>query len=272
MNEKHFLRKACVAGRFYPGSKTALAEQIASYLFEAPKKEDAIALICPHAGYMYSGAIAGQAFSSVNIPDKIILIGPNHTGLGPDASVMPSGTWEIPTGKVEIDEVLASKVLASSTLFRADFEAHIMEHSLEVQLPFIHALNPSAKIVPVTVMGANVKECEEMGKALAKVVSKAKERVLLLVSSDMNHYESDHATRVKDRVAIERVEALDAKGLIGVAAKQDITMCGVLPTAIAICAAKTLGAKKGRLVSYATSGEVSGDMDEVVGYAGMIIS
>lgn len=271
MSEKKFLRKACVAGRFYPGSKTALAEQVASYLFEAPK-EDAIALICPHAGYIYSGAIAGAAFSSVNIPDKIILIGPNHTGLGPNASVMPSGTWEIPTGKIEIDEELASKVLASSALFQSDFEAHIMEHSLEVQLPFIHALNPSAQIVPITIMAAKAKEREEMGKALAKVVSKAGERVLILVSSDMNHYESDQATRVKDKLAIERVEALDAKGLVEVAAKQDITMCGVLPTAIAIYAAKTLGAEKGRLVSYATSGEVNNEMDAVVGYAGMILS
>lgn len=271
MSEKHFLRKACVAGRFYPGSKTALAEQVASFLIDAPK-EDAIAFICPHAGYMYSGAVAGRAFSSVNIPDKIILIGPNHTGLGPNASVMPSGTWEIPTGKIEIDEELASKVLASSPLFQSDFEAHIMEHSLEVQLPFIYAINPKAKIVPVTVMGANAKEREEMGKALAKVVSKAKERVLILVSSDMNHYEPDKETRVKDKLAIERVAALDAKGLIEVAEKQDITMCGVLPAAIAIHAAKTLGASKGRLVSYATSGEASGDMDEVVGYAGMIIS
>jgi len=271
MSEKHFLRKACVAGRFYPGSKAALAEQVASFLIEAPK-EDAIALICPHAGYMYSGAIAGRAFSSVNIPDKIILIGPNHTGLGPDASVMPSGTWEIPTGKVEIDEELASKVLASSALFKSDFEAHIMEHSLEVQLPFIRAINPAAKIVPVTVMGANAKECEEMGKALAKVVSKAKERVLILVSSDMNHYETDKATRVKDKLAIERVDALDPKGLVEVAEKQDITMCGVLPAAIAIYAARALGAAKGRLVSYATSGEVSGDTDAVVGYAGIVIN
>jgi len=271
MSEIKFLRKACVAGRFYPGTRAALAEQVASFLVEGPKK-DAIALICPHAGYMYSGAVAGRAFSSVNIPDKIILLGPNHTGLGPKASVMPYGTWEIPTGKIEIDEGLASIVLASSKLFRSDFEAHIMEHSLEVQLPFIRALNPAAKIVPVTVMAADAREREEMGKALAGVVSKAGERVLLLVSSDMNHYEPDHATRVKDNLAIERVAALDAKGLVEVTEKQEITMCGVLPAAIAIYAARALGATEGLLVSYATSGEISGDMDAVVGYAGIIIS
>lgn len=271
MSEKKFVRKACVAGRFYPGSAAALAEQVASFLVDAPK-EEAIALICPHAGYAYSGAIAGAAFSSVRIPDRIILLGPNHTGLGPRASVMPSGAWEIPTGRVEVDEELAAQVLASMPLFQADFEAHLMEHSLEVQLPFIQALNPAARIVPVTVMRADDGECEEMGKALAGVVSKAGERVLILVSSDMNHYEPDGATRAKDKLAVERVAALDAKGLLEVVEKEDITMCGVLPAAIAIYAARALGAGEGRLVSYATSGEVNGDMDAVVGYAGIIIN
>lgn len=271
MRGKEFLRKACVAGRFYPGTRTSLAGEVASFLVEGPK-EDAIAIVCPHAGYMYSGAVAGRAYSSVKIPDKIILLGPNHTGLGPSASVMPSGTWEIPTGRVEVDDKLASFILASSPLFQSDFEAHIMEHSLEVQLPFIHAINPEAKIVPVTVMRANVNECEEMGKALAGVVSKTAERVLIVVSSDMNHYEPDSATRIKDALAIERVEALDAKGLLKVAEKEDITMCGLLPAAIAIFAAKALGATEARLVSYATSGEASGDMEAVVGYAAVVIS
>jgi AmmeMemoRadiSam system protein B len=228
MKKKEYLRKPCVAGRFYPGTRAALAESVASYLTGAPK-EDAKVLICPHAGYMYSGPTAGRAFSSVHIPDRVILIGPNHTGAGPDASVMPSGTWEIPTGKVEIDEGLASRVLASSVLFKSDFEAHFMEHSLEVELPFIHALNPAAQIVPITVMRAGFKECEEMGKALAGVVSKAKERILIVVSSDMNHFEPDSVTRVKDKLAIEKVLALDAKGLLAVTGKEDITMCGVLP-------------------------------------------
>jgi AmmeMemoRadiSam system protein B len=163
MKKKEYLRKPCVAGRFYPDTRAALAESIASFLTDAPK-EDAKAIICPHAGYMYSGLTAGRAFSSVNIPDKIILIGPNHTGAGPDASVMPSGTWEIPTGRVEVDEELAGRVLESSPLFQSDFEAHFMEHSLEVELPFIHALNPKAKIVPVTVMRADIDDCEEMAR------------------------------------------------------------------------------------------------------------
>jgi len=271
MPGKKFIRKPCVAGRFYPGTKTGLEESVEAFLADSPK-EDAIVLISPHAGYMYSGATAGAAFSSVNIPDRVILLGPNHTGIGPDASVMPSGSWEIPTGRVEVDEELASMVIAASPLFTSDFEAHEMEHSLEVQLPFVHRANPSAKIVPITVMRANRKECADMGRALAGVVSKARGKTLILVSSDMNHYESDAVTRGKDLLAIEKMTALDAEGLLDVTGKKDITMCGVLPAAIAISAAVVLGAKSGRLVSHTTSGEASGDMNSVVGYAGLIIT
>lgn len=271
MAKRQFIRKPCVAGRFYPGSKAGLEKSVASYLTDAPK-EDAIVLICPHAGYMYSGKTAGEAFSSVNIPDRVILIGPNHTGFGADASVMTSGAWEIPTGEVEIDEALASEVLASSPLFQRDSEAHENEHSLEVQLPFVHAINPSARIVPITVMRARGPECEEMGKALARVISKEKGKTLLLVSSDMNHYEPDEVTRAKDLLAIEKITSLDARGLLEVTAREDITMCGVIPAAIAIFAAKALGAARARLISHTTSGDASGDMDEVVGYAGIVIS
>lgn len=271
MSNKEYRRKACVAGRFYPGSKKALSNEVSSYM-EASPRADAVAVVSPHAGYMYSGAVAGRVLSSVNIPDRVILLGPNHTGMGTPASVMPSGRWEIPTGEVEVDEALAALVLASSPLFQADFEAHLMEHSLEVMLPFIHAANPSARIVPITIMQADDKECEEMGKALAGVISSAGGKTLMLVSSDMNHYEPDSVTRVKDKLAIERITRLDAKGLLDVADRQDITMCGVIPTAMAIYAAKTLGAKEGRLVGYATSGEVNGDMNAVVGYAGIVIS
>lgn len=271
MPGKKFIRKPCVAGRFYPGTKTGLEESVEAFLVDAPKV-DAVVLITPHAGYMYSGATAGAVFSSADIPDRVLLLGPNHTGVGPDASVMPSGSWEIPTGRVEVDEELASTVIASSPLFKSDFEAHEMEHSLEVQLPFIHRVNPSAKIVPITIMRASAKECAEMGRALAGVVTRATGKTLIVVSSDMNHYESDAVTREKDLLAIEKMTALDAKGLLDVTGKEDITMCGVLPAAIAIFAAIALGAKSGRLVSHTTSGEASGDMASVVGYAGLIIT
>lgn len=270
LGKKEFVRKACVAGRFYPASRAALTEMVSTFM-DAPAKQDAVAVVAPHAGYVYSGPTAGRVLSSIKIPDRIILLGPNHTGMGAPASVMPSGVWEIPGGQVEVDTGLASMVLASSPLFHSDVTAHLMEHSLEVMLPFIHAANPAARIVPVTIMQADIKECEEMGKALAGVISSLQDKALILVSSDMNHYEPDNVTRAKDKSAIEKVTALDAKGLLDVADKQDITMCGIIPTAIAICAARSLGAQTGRLVSYATSGEVNGELNSVVGYAGIII-
>lgn len=271
MKKKELVRSACVAGRFYPGTKSALSKQVETLLEAGKPKSDAIAVISPHAGYMYSGATAGRVLSSINIPDRVILLGPNHTGMGTPASVMPSGIWEIPTGDVEIDEELSRMVLASSNLFQNDFEAHLMEHSLEVMLPFVHAMNPSAKIVPITIMQADQGECSEMGKALANIISSINQKVLLLVSSDMNHYEPDSVTRVKDKLAIDKIIALDPQGLLEVVERQDITMCGVIPTAIALYASRSLGAKQGRLVNYTTSGEVNGEMNAVVGYAGIII-
>jgi hypothetical protein len=270
------LRKACVAGRFYPGSASELDGVLRGYLAESPqgkpaKVKKAIAVIAPHAGYIYSGSVAGAVFSSIEIPDDIILIGPNHTGAGPRVSVMARGAWEMPFGRVEINEALAASLLTSSALFTEDTEAHLGEHSLEVELPFIHCRNKEVSFVPVTVMRADYRECASLGTAIAETISAYGKEVLIVVSSDMNHYESDSTTREKDGRAIELLLALDAAGLLERTKAEDISMCGVLPAAIAIEAAKKLGASASRLVKYATSGNVSGDLDHVVGYAGIII-
>lgn len=205
------------------------------------------------------------------MPDSVILIGPNHTGMGRRASVMAKGEWEMPLGKLKIDEQLAKKLLGSSFLFTDDTEAHLMEHSLEVQTPFIYTLNGKTKIVPVTVMEADYGECVEMGHAIAETIKAYGKKVLIIVSSDMNHYESDGITREKDKLAIEKVLRLDPHGLLQITALEDITMCGVTPAVIALEAAKRLGATGGTLVKYATSGEASGDFNQVVGYAGIVI-
>lgn len=264
------IRKPCVAGRFYPGEAEALRSTIEKFLVPGTK-ETALCIIAPHAGYMYSGAVAGAIYSSVKIPENIILIGPNHTGRGKKASVMASGLWEIPFGRIKINEELARLVIGSTKLFSGDVEAHLGEHSLEVQLPFIYTLNKNSSIVPVTVMQANFKECEEMGACLAGVISGYGKEVLIVVSSDMNHYEPDKKTRQKDTAAVEQVLKLDALGLLNVTLEKDITMCGVIPAAIAITAANRLKAKEARLVKYATSGDASGDYSAVVGYAGILI-
>lgn len=264
------IRKPCVAGRFYPSDPKTLEKDVEGYLKERTKLS-AIAIIAPHAGYIYSGAVAGEVYSSVEVPDNIILIGPNHTGMGEKISVMNEGAWEMPTGRVSIDPELAGLILGASTLFSADIEAHRAEHSLEVQLPFIHALNKNASIVPITVMMASRRECAVAGRAIAAAIASFAKKVLIVVSSDMNHFESDRDTRVKDKEAIDAVLKLDAGGLLAVTSDKDISMCGVLPAAIAIEASVALGAKEARLVKYATSAEVSGDPDSVVGYAGIVI-
>lgn len=264
------LRKPCVAGRFYPADPAALGAELKGFLSHS-EKSMARAVIAPHAGYMFSGAVAGSVYASVHVPDKVILLGPNHTGLGKKVSLMDEGVWDTPLGAIRIDQGLSGLVLDASSLFQRDTEAHRYEHSLEVQLPFIYSMNPNASIVPITVMRASIEECDEMGKAIAEAVRGSGGDVLIVVSSDMNHYESDAVTRKKDEAAIERVLALDAKGLLEVADEKDITMCGVIPAAIGISAAKYLGAMEGKLIKYATSGEVNGDLSQVVGYAGIVI-
>ena len=267
------IRRACVAGQFYPGNSMALEKAVQGYLLpEGGKKEKATAVIVPHAGYMYSGHVAGAVYSSVEIPDNIVLIGPNHTGLGERAAVMDRGSWETPLGSVNINQGLAGLVLENCKLFTIDAIAHMREHSLEVQLPFLYHLNKNISIVPITVMHWEFRECAIMGKALAKALTEFKKDALIVVSSDMNHYESDPVTRKKDKLAIEKALALDAKGLLDITSSKDITMCGVIPAAIAIAASKELKAANARLVKYATSGETSNDYDQVVGYAGIIIN
>lgn len=264
------VRKPYVAGRFYPGDQQTLDESVSRFIGKA-MGERTIAIIAPHAGYMYSGKTAGAVYARTIVPDLVVLLGPNHTGVGKSASLMAKGVWEMPCGNVPVDEAFASSILASSRLFSADASAHLMEHSLEVQLPFITARNPRASIVPITVMRAGKDECAEMGQSIARAVKGSGKDVLIAISSDMNHYESDKKTRVKDRLAIDKVLALDYSGLLDVASENDISMCGVLPAAIGIAAAIELGAVEAVLVDYTTSGETSGDFDHVVGYAGILI-
>lgn len=265
-------RKPCVAGKFYPADPKELEKTITGYLSGHTVKKEAAAIIVPHAGYIYSGPVAGETFSSVEVPDNVILIGPNHTGLGKDVSIMASGTWATPLGEVKINDELASLILGSSKLFSNDSAAHLMEHSLEVQLPFLYHLNKSVSIVPVTVMQAGYRECEEIGNTVADAIKAYRKKTLIVISSDMNHYEPDKRTREKDRLAIDKILGLDAKGLLDVTFSSGITMCGVIPAAIGIVAAKRLNAKKANLLRYSTSGDISGDFSQVVGYAGIIIN
>ena len=265
------VRLPAVAGRFYEANPSLLRREIESYLIPGLPKEAAIAAVCPHAGYMYSGHVAGAVYSRLIIPDKVVILGPNHTGLGAPAAIMTQGEWHMPFGPVPIAQELASEILSTSQVLVEDVEAHLYEHSLEVQVPFLQYLNPRLEIVPICLSMLPIEALEEVGLALAKAISAYPEPVLMVASTDMSHYVPHEVAKEKDALAIERILALDHLGLLEVVKRERISMCGVYPTAATIVAAKALGAREGELVKYATSGEVSGDFYQVVGYAGLII-
>ncbi len=265
------IRNPAVAGMFYPGSEAALNDKLDALIPQESEKRKAIGIVSPHAGYIYSGPVAGEVISLVEIPPKVILLGPNHTGLGSTGSIMTEGIWELPNGSVNIDKNLAHAILSRSDLLTPDNMAHEREHSLEVQIPFLIHERPDVEIVPVTLMGLNLKECMNLGLAVAAAVQSIDEDVLVISSSDMTHYESKESAKEKDMMAIDRIIDGDPEGLYNIVRGKKISMCGVIPTTVMLCAAKELGATKASLIRYATSGDVTGEFSEVVGYAGMII-
>lgn len=264
-------RKPVVAGKFYPGTHASLEKEVRRLLKAKEPPRRAIAVVAPHAGYVFSGAVAGMAFASVEVPRRCIVLSPNHTGLGARAAVWARGAWEIPTGRIPVDEALAAELMKNSPELKDDAAAHMMEHSLEVELPFLLARQPGLSVVPITLSHLSTSSCRSIGEAIASAVEAGGEEILVVASTDMNHYESQARTLAKDKLAIERVLSLDPEGLLSVCGEDGITMCGVVPTAVAIFAAKALGATKATLLEHKTSGDVSGDYEQVVGYAAFVI-
>ncbi|HXW17053.1 MAG TPA: AmmeMemoRadiSam system protein B [Candidatus Acidoferrales bacterium] len=266
------LRPAAVAGRFYPGDPAELRRAVQEYAGGAADKSPAIACIVPHAGYIYSGAVAGQVYRSLKIPRRVLLLGPRHFPRGEALAILSEGAWKTPLGDAKIDERLAAEIKRAFPLLREDEVAHSAEHSLEVQLPFLQTLCGDFEFVPVVLGTDRLETLEALGSAIAKVVAAQRDPVLIVTSSDMNHYENDAITRVKDRLAIDKILALDPRGLHEVVREKGISMCGYAPTVAMLVAARELGAKRAELIAYSTSAEVSGDRDWVVGYAGVIVS
>jgi MEMO1 family protein len=265
------LRQPAVAGRFYPGDRATLVQDLESYLSPAAASRPAIGCIAPHAGYMFSGPVAGAVFANIQVPQRCIVLCPNHTGRGRPLAIMSSGAWQTPLGSVPIDSDLASILKDQFPLVSEDHEAHRSEHAIEVQLPFLQKRQPHFAFVPVALGTGNFETLEKLGEALGEVLKAQPEPVLIVASSDMNHYESDRITRVKDHKAIDRILALDARGLYDTVIKEDVSMCGFGPAVAMLTAAKILGANSAELIKYATSGDVSGDRDMVVGYAGIVV-
>jgi AmmeMemoRadiSam system protein B len=262
-------RMPAVSGQFYPGTASGLSRALLTLTRDAESPEPAIGVVAPHAGYVYSGAVAGDLFSSVRVPGRAVILGPNHTGVGEDAAIMSNGAWRMPWGDVPIDGELAARLKSACPLLREDSSAHSREHAIEVQLPFLHRFRPDVRIVPVALGRLSLEECRELGENAADAIAGDAGRPLLVASSDMSHYVPDAVARKKDRMAIDRMLALDPEGLYRTVRSERISMCGVVPATVVLFAARRLGATSARLVRYATSGDVSRDFDQVVGYAGL---
>lgn len=266
------VRPPAVAGVFYPSEPRELAREIDRFCARSGEKVSALACVVPHAGYVYSGAVAGAVYSSIEIPRRCILLGPRHFPQGHPMAILIEGAFATPFGDAQIDTELSAQLAHACPMLREDTVAHASEHSLEVQIPFLQRLTPDLTFVPVVLGTDRYGAIEDLGRAVARLVKAQSESVLVIASTDMNHYESDVITRVKDERAIARILALDPRGLYDTVRNEQITMCGYAATVAMLVAVHDLGATKASLIRYATSADVNREFDRVVGYAGIVIS
>jgi len=266
------MRKPFVAGQFYPSPAAELRAMIKGMIDPRARKEKAIVVVSPHAGYIYSGPVAGAVFSSVELPRTCVILGPAHREIAPVFAIQRSGSWSTPLGEVPVKTDLADAIMQLEPLVKEDAPAHLHEHSLEVQVPFLQFFREDIAIVPVCVSSeASYEDLAGLGRAVATAVRGFGSDVLIVASTDMSHYISREAAEKKDNLAIDRVLALDAEGLFKTVVRERISMCGFQPVTAALAAANDLGAAKAELIRYQTSGDVTGDDREVVGYAGIRI-
>jgi AmmeMemoRadiSam system protein B len=274
------VRRPTQAGAFYEGNADSLRKQIENcFLHEfGPGKipmvvktglKTIMGLVCPHAGYMFSGPVAAHAYYSLACdgrPDVAVIFGPNHTGYGSALAVMNEGFWRTPLGDVEVDGETANQIVRESRIVDVDDSAHRFEHSIEVQLPFLQYLYGSEiKIVPICFLMQDLSSAKEVGKAVAKAL--AGKNAVVIASSDMTHYEPQKSAERKDRTALEAVKEMDEVKFYSIIETHRITACGYGPIAALITAAKLLGAKEAKVLCYKTSGDIIGDYSSVVGYA-----
>ncbi len=266
-------RTPAVAGQFYPAEENTLRRNIRSLLpGQIATRKGILAAISPHAGYVYSGGVAAETLGQIDLPNDVIILGPNHHGHGAEIAIMAEGAWQMPMGDVDINQQLAQEILKHSSIFTIDPTAHRHEHSLEVQVPFLQYLNPNIKIVPICLSYISLEKCQKAANALATAIRSWPQPVTIVASSDMTHYEPREIARHKDRLALNCIERLDAHALYKTVVEERISMCGVVPATIALLTANLLGANQAELVRYTDSAEASGDTSQVVGYAGFLIS
>jgi len=269
------IRQPIVAGKFYPATKEAIRKQLRLFLSEPVKKEEAIACIMPHAGYIYSGEVATKTAASIELKENIILLGPNHTGMGDTFSITTDKEWVTPLGSIKIDTEVVQHLKKECSLIKENNSAHNYEHSLEVQLPILQYLaKKEFSIIPMILMSSSKSNYEKIAQAIYQTIIdlNISDKTTIIASSDMTHYESQKSANRKDHLAIEAILKLDEDLFLGNIDKYDISMCGYVPSVIAIITAKKLGANRAKLVKYMTSGDSTGDYNSVVGYAGITIS
>lgn len=266
------VRLPAAAGLYYDSRPEELERHVRRLLPADVTPAQAIGAVVPHAGYVYSGPVAGAVYARLRLPSAAVVLCPNHTGLGGRASLDPSESWRTPLGDVPLARELADRLLELAPSLEGDAEAHRLEHSLEVQLPFLQLLRPDIKLVPVGLHEISLPLCREIGEAVAELVSDAPEAPILLASSDMNHYESRRVGKKKDDLALARIEELDAEGLFHTVRAESISMCGFLPATALLYAARALGARRAEVVARRDSGDETGDDSTVVGYAGVVIT
>lgn len=265
------IRPAAVAGRFYPSDPSELRKQVEELTAVGGAKISALGCVVPHAGYVYSGRVAGAVYGALNLPSRFILLGPRHYPQGERLAMLSDRAWETPLGEARIDGALAAALKDAFPLLREDPVAHAPEHSLEVQLPFLLHGAADFSFAPVLVGTDRFDVLEAFGHAVSSVVRAQTGPVVIVASSDMNHYQSEEITRAKDGRAIEAMLALEPRRLYDTVRRESISMCGYGPAVAMLTAARDLGARQARLIRYATSAEVNGDRDEVVGYAGITV-
>ncbi len=265
------VRLPAVAGSFYDARADRLERDVRSFLPADATPASAFGAIVPHAGYVYSGPVAGAVYARLAVPAAVVILCPNHTGRGAPAALDPSDAWRTPLGDVPVDRRLADRLRALCPSLEEDAEAHRGEHSLEVQLPFLQTVRPDVSIVPISLGSPSLALCREIGDACARLRAEVAEPPLVLASSDMNHYESREEGRRKDDRALARVEALDPEGLFATVVAGNISMCGFLPATALLYAARAAGAGPARVVARRDSGDETGDTSSVVGYAGAIV-
>lgn len=265
------LREPAVAGSFYPRTASALEQELQRLVTISEERHQLLACIAPHAGYIYSGGVAGALYGHLELPRRVIVLGPNHTGVGARVAVSPHQKWRSPLGELMVDVELARLVVERFPDATFDENAHWREHSLEVQIPFLLARRRDIEFLPICLSHLGLDQCLDLARALAQMIGDLGEEIGLVASSDMSHYVEDRQARTLDQMAIDSVLERNPNSLYETVHREGITMCGVVPATVVIEAANRLGSSGAHLVAYATSGDVSGDRTAVVGYAGMCI-